>query len=71
MRIAILMLLLTAWARPTVAPLLVPVSAEDALPRDIDRSEVNRDPDDCYFYTHASESFVVKDRDGNPICIPT
>jgi hypothetical protein len=44
---------------------------DEALPSDIARSEVNRDPDSCYFYTHASELFVVKDRDGNPICIPT
>jgi hypothetical protein len=70
-RIAVVMLLLSACARPIVAPLLLPLSVDEALPSDIDRSEVNRDPDGCYFYTHASELFVVKDRDGNPICIPT
>lgn len=64
------MLLLSACARPTVPPLLLPLSVDEALPSDIDRSEVNRDPDGCYFYTYAAELFVVKDRDGTPICIP-
>lgn len=60
-----------ACGQPSVAPLLLPLSVDEALPSDIDRSEVNRDPEGCYFYTFASELFVVKDRDGNPICIPT
>lgn len=64
------MLLLSACARPTVAPQLLPLSVDEALPSDIDRSEVSRDPDGCYFYTFAAELFVAKDRDGNPICIP-
>lgn len=70
-RISALLILLTSCALPTVAPLLLPLTVDEALPIDIDRSEVNRDPDGCYFYTYAAELFVVKDRDGNPICIPT
>lgn len=62
---------LGACAPPTIAPLLLPLSVDEALPSDIDRSEVNRDPDGCYFYTFASELIVVKDRNGDPICIPT
>ena len=70
-RISALLILLTSCAPPTVAPSLLPLTVDEALPTDIDRSEVNRDPDGCYFYTYAAELFVVKDRDGNPICIPT
>lgn len=67
--------LLVAWleacATSTIAPLLLPPSVDEALPSDIDRSEANRDPNGCYFYTFASELFVVKDRNSIPICIST
>jgi hypothetical protein len=65
----ILLLLLGACGRPAVTPLLLPLSVDEMLPGDIDRSEVNRDPDGCYFYTYAAELFVVRDRSGQPICI--
>lgn len=60
---------LSACARPVVEPLMLPLSVDEAIPSDIDRSEVNRDPDGCYFYTFASELIVVLDRSGTPICI--
>lgn len=60
---------LIACSPPTVVPLLLPLSVDEILPADIDRSEVNRDPDGCYFYTYAAELFVVMDRNGQPICI--
>lgn len=63
-------LTLMGCAQPTVAPLMLPLSVDEAIPTDIDRSEVNRDPDGCYFYTFANELFVVRDRNGAPICIP-
>ena len=71
MKAIVVLLLVAACARPTVAPLVLPLSVDEALPTVINRSEVNRDPDGCYFYTYAAALFVVKDRDGNPICIPT
>ena len=64
-----LVVLLSACARPVVEPLMLPLSVDEMLPTDIDRSEVNRDPEGCYFYTHASELIVVRDRAGQPICI--
>lgn len=63
--------ILSACARPVVDPLLLPLSVDAAIPSDIDRSEVNRDPDGCYFYTFTSELFVVRDSTGAPICIAT
>jgi len=60
-----------ACGPPEIARLQLPLSVDEALPSDIDRSEVNRDPNGCYFYIFAAELFVVKDRDGNPICIQT
>lgn len=60
---------LTACGRPNIAPLMLPLSVDEALPPDIDRREVNRDPEGCYFYTYAAELFVVRDADGAPICI--
>lgn len=63
--------LLSACARPVVDPLMLPPSVDAAIPSDIDRSEVNRDPDGCYFYTFASALFVVRDRTGAQICITT
>lgn len=65
------LIVLSACACPVVDPLLLPPSVDDAIPSDIDRSEVNRDPDGCYFYTFASALFVVRDRTGAPICITT
>lgn len=62
-------LLLAACARPVVEPLMLPLSVDEMLPTDIDRSEVNRDPEGCYFYTYANELIVVRDRAGQPICI--
>jgi hypothetical protein len=62
-------LTLTGCARPVVAPLMLPLSVDEAIPSDIDRSEVNRDPEGCYFYTFAAELIVVRDRSGAPICI--
>lgn len=67
----IVFVVLSACARPVVEPLLLPPSVDEAIPSDIDRSEVNRDPDGCYFYTFAAELFVVRDRSGAPICITT
>jgi len=46
------------------------MGVDEAIPTDIDRSEVNRDPEGCYFCTFANELFVVRDRNGDPICIP-
>ncbi len=65
------LLVLAACARPVIAPLMLPLSVDEAIPTDIDRSEVNRDPDGCYFYTFANELIVVRDRNGDPICIRT
>ena len=62
--------LLAACGLPTVEPLDLPLEVEAAIPSDIDRSEVNRDPDGCYFYTFAAELFVVRDDSGVPICLP-
>jgi len=62
--------LLAGCALSTVAPLDFPPEVEAALPVDIDRSEVNRDPDGCYFYTFAAELLVVRDANGTPICLP-
>jgi hypothetical protein len=64
------MVALIGCAPPTIAPLLLPFSVDEAIPTDIDWSEVNRDPEGCYFYTFANELFVVRDRNGDPICIP-
>ena len=64
------MVALIGCAPPTIAPLLLPLLVDEAIPTDIDRSEVNRDPEGCYFYTFANELFVVRDRNGDPICIP-
>lgn len=61
---------LSACACPVIDPLMLPLSVDEAIPSDIDRSEVNRDPDGCYFYTFAAELIVVRDRNGAPICIP-
>ena len=63
-------IVLAACALPTVAPLDLPAEVAAALPFDIDRSEVNRDPDGCYFYTYAADLFVVRDKSGAPICLP-
>ena len=62
--------LLTACALPKVDPLTLPPQVKAAVPADIDLSEVNRDPDGCYFYTYAADLFVVRDRSGEPICLP-
>lgn len=64
------LLYLTACALPEVDPLDLPPDVESALPADIDLSEVNRDPDGCYFYVYAGDLFVVRDIDGAPICLP-
>jgi hypothetical protein len=64
------LLILAGCALPTVDPLDLPAQVEAALPADIDRSEVNRDPDGCYFYTYAADLFVVRDINGAPICVP-
>lgn len=66
----VLCCLASACTRPVVAPLMLPLSVDEAIPTDIDRAEVNRDPDGCYFYTYAAELIVVRDRAGDPICIP-
>lgn len=69
-KICLMVLALSACARPVVAPLMLPLSLDEVIPTDIDRTEVNRDPDGCYFYTFASELIVVRDQAGAPICIP-
>ncbi len=38
------MVLLSACARPPAAPRFLPLSVEEALPSDNDRTGVNRDP---------------------------
>lgn len=70
MRQLTVLLLLAACALPQVEPLDFPPEVEAALPFDIDRSEVNRDTDGCYFYTYAADLFVVRDRGGQPVCVP-
>ena len=61
--------LLAACALPQIDPLDLPVVVAEAVPSDIDMSEVNRDPDGCYFYTFAGELILVRDRSGVPICV--
>ena len=70
MKTVIPLLFLAGCALPTVDPLDFPPEVEAALPFDIDRSEVNRDPEGCYFYTYAADLFVVRDASGAPICLP-
>jgi len=64
------LLLSAACALPQVDPLDLPTEVEAALPIDIALSEVNRDPDGCYFYVYAGDLLIVRDRDGQPICVP-
>ena len=61
---------LAACAMPQVEPMDIPVDVDAYLPTDIDKSEVNKDPDGCYFYTYAADLFVVRDEKGNPVCAP-
>lgn len=59
----------SACALPTVNPLDLPPDVASAVPSDIDMSEVNRDPEGCYFYTYAAELILIRDQMGQPICI--
>ncbi len=61
---------LAGCALPQVDPLDLPPQVAAEIPSDIDLSEVNRDLDGCYFYTYAADLFVVRDRSGEPICLP-
>jgi hypothetical protein len=61
---------LVACGLPQVDPIDVPADVERFIPTDIDQSEVNRDPDGCYFYTYAGSLFTVEDDNGDPVCIP-
>jgi len=70
MRLLLIFVLVAGCALPTVDPLDLPPQIEAALPPDIDVSEVNRDPDGCYFYTYAADLFVVRDANGVPLCLP-
>jgi len=63
-------LLLTACALPEAEPLDIPDQIAQSIPPDIDFSEVNRDPDGCYFYVYAGDLFTVEDRNGDPVCDP-
>ena len=63
-------LVLAGCAFPVAEPLDLPSGIEAALPADIDRTEVNRDPDGCYFYVYAGDLFTVNDANGEPICVP-
>lgn len=65
-----LSLLVTACGRPSVEPLDLSPGVDQFIPADIDRSEVNRGPDGCYFYTYASSLFQVLDGNGDPVCQP-
>lgn len=73
MRLSILILTmvgLVACSRPVIAPLSdIPADVLAHVPTDIDISELNRDPDGCYFYTYAADLFVVKDAQGQPVCV--
>lgn len=66
----LVMICLTGCAPPTVDPLDLPAEVTRFLPTDIDMSQVNRDPDGCYFYTYAADLFVVRDQNGAPVCVP-
>ncbi|WP_368185209.1 hypothetical protein [Aestuariibius sp. HNIBRBA575] len=62
---------LAACDPPPPAPLLdFPADVDRALPIDVDRTEVNQDPDGCWFYTYAGDLFTVNDQNGTPICTP-
>lgn len=61
---------LSACSLAQVEPLDLPAEVSDYLPADIDMSEVNRDPDGCYFYTYGASLFIVQDNNGNPVCLP-
>jgi len=61
---------LFACGLPQVDPLDIPTDVAQFIPADIDQSEVNRDPDGCYFYTYAGNLFTVEDDNGDPVCVP-
>ncbi len=61
---------LAACGLPQVEPLDVPNEVAQFIPSDIDQSEVNRDPDGCYFYTYAGSLFTVEDDNGDSVCAP-
>ena len=70
MRPIVAFIALGGCALPTVDPLEFPAEVDAAIPSDVDRSEISRDQDGCYFYTYAADLFIVKDDNGEPICLP-
>lgn len=68
-RLAPILLLAACAPPPPPAPLLdFPAAVANAMPIDVDRTEVNQDPQGCWFYTYAGDLFTVNDRNGAPIC---
>ncbi len=63
------MLALAGCVRGTLEPLPLPQDIAQFVPTDIDKQEINQDPEGCYFYVYASELILIRDHSGDPVCL--